>query len=73
MASAGKHSREQIRADARHAARGTCPECLREVKPEHATAHADSHWPRHRGLNKNSDAARRARLVLGIGNAATEN
>lgn len=64
-----RHSQEQIKADAAMAAGGKCPECYREVDPATAEAHARDHWPHYDDLKPDTDAARRARLVMSIGHA----
>ena len=61
------HSREQVQADAIAAALGRCPECHAEIAPADAESHALMHWSNYAKLPPNSDAARRARLVLKLG------
>jgi hypothetical protein len=62
-----KHSTDQIKADAATAALGKCPECGAVVSPKDPAGHVVKHWPRYADLDPNTDAARRARLVLSIG------
>lgn len=61
------HSSDQIKADAANAAKGLCPECGVTVEPKGAPGHVAYHWPRYQDLRPDTDAARRARLVLKLG------
>jgi hypothetical protein len=67
-----KHSQEQIKADAAAGAAGKCPECGAAVDPKDTAGHVAVHWSRYPDFDPNSDAGRRARLVLAIGKAGKD-
>jgi len=61
-----RHSTEQIKADAANAARRICPECLKPVEKGNGVYHVAEHYPRYADLDSQTDAARRARLILAM-------
>ncbi len=63
------HSAEQQTADRDAAKKGKCPECGKALAKGDGKFHVVEHWPRHEDLKLDTDAARRARLVLAIDRA----